>query len=202
VTPKTNCTACGAEILQTTAATRHGLCAPCANGTRAQIDAARKRASEPRQPRPEEPLVLPSVAAITDVLDSIVDSESAQDLAKVDGALAALHRATNGAGCVPALLRVFERFPSSDGFESFWGILHSLEALPGYEGHLIASVRRTPGTFNLLMINRLLNAGVREIDGISLLGILDEVANSTHYPEQVRSRARSFIEHQRSRGPG
>jgi hypothetical protein len=203
VAPKTKCTACGAEILQTTAATRGGLCAPCAKGTRSQIDAARGRASEPRHPRPEQPNVVPSVAVITDVLDSVVDPEAAQDLARIEGALTAIHRTKDAAGCVPALLRVFERFPSSDGLHSFWGILHSLEALPGYEKHLITSVRRTPGEFNLLMINRLLNGGVLEIDGTSLLGILDEVASSMHYSEPARSQARSFIEHQRSsRGPG
>jgi hypothetical protein len=203
VAPKTKCTACSAEILQTTAAARGGLCAPCAKGTRSQIDAARRRALEPMHPRPEPPTVVPSVAVITDVLDSIVDPEAAEDLARIEGALRSLHRTRDAAACVPALLRVFERFPSSDRLESFWGILHSLEALPGYEQHLIKSVRRAPGEFNLLMINRLLNGGVREINGTSLLGILHDVAASTYYPEPARCHARSFIEHQRgSGGPG
>jgi hypothetical protein len=203
MTAKTNCTTCGAEILYTTAVRFGGLCAPCANGTRAQINAARRRASEPTQPRPQPQAVTPTVTAITNALDTITDPESASDLALLMGALDAVPHVPGNGDCVPALLRVFERFPWADGFESFWGILHTLEKLPGYEPHLLASVLRTPGQFNLLMVNRLLNAGICDVDGLSLLGILDEVANSSRYPDRARSQARSFKDHQRgSRGPG
>ncbi len=41
---KTQCAACGAEILVSTAERTGGLCRPCASGTRRQIEAGRRRA--------------------------------------------------------------------------------------------------------------------------------------------------------------
>lgn len=194
--PKTVCTKCGVSILVDTASKHGGLCRPCANGTRTQIDAARARALEPKPARPPAISVAPSAAAIIDTLESINDPESLIDLAKLEGALIALPLAKDKLLCIPALLRVFERFPWSDGFESFWGILHSLETLSGYEPELVASVRRAPGEFNLLMIKRLLNGGVYEVEGQSLLGLLGEIVNADQYSSTAKAKAETFLNYQ------
>ncbi len=44
--PKTQCAACGAEILVSTSKKAGGRCLPCANGTRASIEAGRLRAKQ------------------------------------------------------------------------------------------------------------------------------------------------------------
>lgn len=200
---KTTCTACGATILQRTATRLGGLCAPCANGTRAQIDAARRHASAPKPTRLVPPAVIPSAAAITLVLDAIVDPESERDLLALKGALAAVPGASDAADCVPALFHVFERFPWSDGFESFWGILHTLEGIPGYESRLVHSVRCCPGEFNLLMINRLLNGGSSEIEGVSLVALLQEVIDRADTSDRARAEATRHLErHRDMHGPG
>lgn len=188
---KTNCAKCGANILLLTATKHGGIFAPCALGTRAQIDANRARTLGPKPPPPARVVVEPNAAAIIATLESVKDAESTDDLSRLDGALNALPLAADRFRCIPALLGLFERFPWSDGFESFWGILHALEKLPGYESELIASVRRTPGEFNLSMINRLLNGGISEVKGESLLRILHEIANAKHHSPRAKAEAQA-----------
>ena len=74
-----------------------------------------------------------------------------------------------------ALLGVFERFPRHDGFEVFWTLLHHVEALPGYETELIASVRRVPNLMGLTMMRRLFDSGVARIDGVDVAALLREL---------------------------
>jgi len=77
-----------------------------------------------------------------------------------------------------------------------------LEALPGYEPLLVSSVRHSPGEFNLLMINRLLNGHIREVEGVALIQVLQDVSNDPEHSERARAQAYSFLEHQRSREDG
>lgn len=100
---------------------------------------------------------------------------------------------------IEQLLGVFERFPDDDGFGGFWHILHLLEKAGGYESALVDSVRRRPGEFTLSMINRLLNGGIENVGGQSLLSLLEEVAlieqadpNSAHW-------ATHFVDYQRGK---
>jgi hypothetical protein len=99
-----------------------------------------------------------------------------------------------------ALLSVFERFPAEDGFGVFWSIVHFLEACEGYEPALLESVRVAPTEFNVLMVNRILNAGIAQVAGESLLSVLNGVASDEAAPDDVRESARDFIEHQRTLG--
>lgn len=78
-----------------------------------------------------------------------------------------------------ALLGIFERFPDHDGYGVFWTIIHALEAMPGYEHHLLPSVCRVPCEFNLTMLARRLNAKMTEIGGVK---ILDELARIVRLP--------------------
>ena len=140
--------------------------------------------------------------AIIRALDGIADADSETDLLLLEGALEALKDLSDAVPCTASLLAVFERFPWSDGYGAFWSILHALEELPAYEPLLVASVRREPGEFNLMMVNRLLNSGVSSADGVSLLELLDEVARDPSYSERARSQAREYFDCQYSDGPG
>jgi hypothetical protein len=99
-----------------------------------------------------------------------------------------------------ALLSVFERFPEDDGYGIFWSIVHCLEASQGYESALIESVSRCPAEFNLLMVNRLINGGVTEIEGRSLLSVLASVASNHSASARARKLAQGFIEYQGKQG--
>lgn len=117
-------------------------------------------------------------------------------LQKLEEAVSAIRREACGQPEFRALLGVFERFPEDDGYGIFWSIVHCLEACKGYEPALIESVTRTPTEFNLLMVNRLLNGGVAEIDGQSLLSVLASAAANPAASQNARESAQGFIEHQ------
>jgi hypothetical protein len=46
---------------------------------------------------------------------------------------------------------VFERFPDHDGYGVMWSVLHGIEAILNYEIELLASVRRLPTEFGVVM---------------------------------------------------
>lgn len=129
-------------------------------------------------------------------LDSIISLEAPGDLEELERGVQQLLACENAELGVEALLRVFERFPDKDGYGIFWGIVHGLESLPGYEGKLIESVRRRPSEFSLLMVNRMLNGGMTEVEGVNLLGVLRDVAGDERQPEGIRAEARDFVEFQ------
>jgi hypothetical protein len=57
------------------------------------------------------------------------------------------------------LFRFLERSSYDYNLDDYcWGILHTLERLPGYEASLIESVRRNPSDWNLRMVMRIFNS--------------------------------------------
>ncbi len=105
-------------------------------------------------------------------------------------------------GIVP-LLRVFERFPEEDGYGVFWSIVHGLESLPGYEKPLLASINRKPTEFTVLMVNRMLNSGITEVEGVSLLTLLARVSSDSRATKGIKKDAERFLIHQRTKSnPG
>ena len=123
----------------------------------------------------------------TDDLDGldrlIADAVSGPSSAELDG----------------ALFSIFERFPLEDGHGVYWSIVHSLERRGGYEQALLASVRRSPSPFALLMLNRMWNAGQRQCAGVSIVSILEEVSCASDASAKTRQEAMEFLEYQRHR---
>jgi hypothetical protein len=96
--------------------------------------------------------------------------------------------------------RFFERFPEDDGYESFWTILHGIEAYSGhYEDLLIESVRRRPSRFPVMMVARILNADQTHAAGTDLLALLNGVAADTNCLSSAREDARRYVESTRAR---
>ena len=139
----------------------------------------------------------------TSLADKLLQVTSAEDEAQLQQ-LERIVGSLNPSECTStefvALLQVFERFPESDGFGIFWSIVHFLEACAGYEPLLLASVRRKPVEFNVLMVNRLLNAGTIEVEGQSLLALLESAATNGKATEGARRSAESFVKFQREGG--
>ena len=92
------------------------------------------------------------------------------------------------------LLKVFERFPEEDGDGVFWALVHGLEALPGYEPHVVAAVQRAPNEFNLLLVRRMLNSGKEVAAGTRLVSLLQAVAERTDLPDGVRREAAGHLQ--------
>jgi hypothetical protein len=124
--------------------------------------------------------------------------EDEGQLKQLDDLVTALDADILNRNDVGQLLGVFERFPDDDGFGVFWQILHLLEQAGGYESALVDSVRRSPGEFNLTMINRLLNGGIAIVGTQSLLSLLEEVAR-TEQADPDSAWAMHFLEYQRDK---
>ena len=94
------------------------------------------------------------------------------------------------------MINVFERFPEDDGSEVFWGLVHFLEACSGYESTLIESVTHQPVNFPLLMINRLINGGITQVNGHSLLSVLSSARSNPRATNSAKEAAQHYIEYQ------
>ncbi|WP_041492477.1 hypothetical protein [Burkholderia lata] len=72
-------------------------------------------------------------------------------------------------------------------------LVHSAnqEALPNYEQALLRSLARQPSEFGVCMVGRLLNAGIQEVGGISLLDTLRQLA-ATSQSLRIREAAAGF----------
>lgn len=69
---------------------------------------------------------------------------------------------------VPALLRVFERFPRHDGHGVMWSILHGIESIPGYAPVLVEYVSRTPTEMGITMLRRIVQGGATAVGLVDL----------------------------------
>jgi hypothetical protein len=131
--------------------------------------------------------------SLIEQLEAFTDPQSEAQLQALDAAVQEISASSIGKVEIEALLGVFERFPEADGFGVFWGVLHALEALEGYEPLLIASVQRKPCEFNVLMVNRLLNAGVNQIEGQTLDSLLTAVLSNPQATGQAIDDAKQYL---------
>jgi hypothetical protein len=130
-------------------------------------------------------------------LRGISDAQSVEHLKALQALIPELEPATCGPEEFEALLGVLERAPLDDGFESYWSIVHFLEACEGYEPSLLASIGRQPTELSLAMVNRMLNAGIEAYGDQALLDVLIKVAQRPELDERLRIVACGFVEHQR-----
>ena len=99
---------------------------------------------------------------------------------------------------IPELFSVMERMPETD-LGSPGPLVHTLEALKGYEQELIRSVRRCPSLLSVWMINRILNTHLPTDIRQSYMSFLNEAATRPDVPKAVQDDARDFLELQTRR---
>jgi len=133
-------------------------------------------------------------------LNAITSVEDQEQLNTLESVIESIEKGPIGAGTSAALLRLFERFPESDGYGIFWSIVHLLEANGGYEPLLVESVENHPSEFGVMMVNRLINGGVQEVNGSPLIELLQAVSANGNAPPEVRESAEEFLDFQRSGG--
>ena len=110
------------------------------------------------------------------------------DWLPLDSLLAELWQSGAAGNYVAELLAVFERFPTEDG-HVMWSLMHGLESLPGLDPLVLQSLVRQPSEMAVLMVGRLLNSGVQEVSGMSLVEVLRDVTRSPAAPESVKGSA-------------
>jgi len=138
-----------------------------------------------------------TIAAGIDAISSVDDIDQLRSLEEL---ISRFFRLPRQAGDLAVWFRLFERFPEDDGYEIFWTILHGIEAVPGVERLVVESVLRRPSRFPVQMLNRMLNAGTTQVDGTSVMSLLESVVSNPASAESVRDDAQEFIAYQRSRG--
>ena len=105
----------------------------------------------------------------------------------------------SGLSIVRALLRVLERNPDHDGNGVLWSVVHALEAIGGYETELVKSISRQPHELSVLMLNRLINGGVHDIDDTPIISILESIASNESFSDCIREEANDFVKYQENR---
>lgn len=137
-----------------------------------------------------------STAAVISDIESFdpIETDWERLDALIDELLAGPAPATGAA----ALLGVFERWPSAMtggvGGGALWSAIHALEKLPGYESHLLESLRRRPSVLSVMLVNRMLNVGETSADGILLVPVLRELAAAPGTTRTVRGEIESVLE--------
>jgi hypothetical protein len=96
---------------------------------------------------------------------------------------------------VPAMLALLERYPFAE-FGSPGPIVHTLEALGGYEDNLKASLNRQPTDLTVWMVNRILNSDPSSKDREMWLTELRSASLHPKAPDQVKKAALAFLHYQ------
>lgn len=94
---------------------------------------------------------------------------------------------------VEPLLQLFERHPTAY-FGDPGAIVDFIEQFGGeYENILAASVKRTPASTTVWMLNRCINAGEHTEE---FMGILKEIAGRSDVDKVIKERAQEFLDFQ------
>jgi hypothetical protein len=108
----------------------------------------------------------------------------------------------------PLLLSFIERFAEPAGIDARYDLgtpgplVHTLEALPGYEPWLIESIRRRPAPLSLLMLHRILNTLSEGEDYDEYLVLLRSVSERKDVSPATMTEAIQFLVHQQERRGG
>jgi hypothetical protein len=135
------------------------------------------------------------IAAFVRQLDSITNVTDETQLKNLDLLVDNFFAHPRAAEHVDVWFRFFERFPEDDGFGVFWSILHALEKQASCDLGVLQSVQRKPSRFPVLMVNRMLNAGIQRVAGVELLDLLKAVATDTKVAPSVSEDAEKFLRH-------
>lgn len=96
---------------------------------------------------------------------------------------------------VPAMFALLERYPTAD-FGSPGPIVHTIEALGGYEDDLRESLKCQPTYLTVWMVNRILNTELPEAERLAWLTDLRNASANPAAPERAKEEAVNFLRYQ------
>jgi hypothetical protein len=99
---------------------------------------------------------------------------------------------------IPEMFELMERLPDAE-MGSPGPLVHTLEAIPGYEVQLAESIRRKPSLLAMWMANRILNSPIAEGSRQDWMTLLQDSADRPDVPLTVRQNARDFLSRQRAK---
>ena len=132
---------------------------------------------------------------ITKIEESIDEYDEADTLVMYDS-INAITNAGYKSEAIEPLLQLFERHPTAY-FGDPGVIVDFIERFSGeYENSLAASVKRTPTSTTVWMLNRCINAGEHAEEFID---ILKEIAGRTDVDKNIKESAQEFVDFQANR---
>jgi hypothetical protein len=96
---------------------------------------------------------------------------------------------------IEPLFRLLERNAESD-LGSPGPVVHALEAVPGYEPHLVESLHRLPTYYTVWMVNRILNTELPPQERAAWLAELQRAASHSKADGAVIDSVARFLKHQ------
>ena len=139
------------------------------------------------------------IEALIAEIDALPSVHTADHLSRSQALADRYCAAANAAEHLSVSFRLYERFPEDDGCGVFWSILHGIEIHPESNGLVVDSVCRRRPQFPVMVLNRLLNAGVRRAVDVEMLNLLRCLAADGRCLSSVRKSAVRFIEHHQGR---
>jgi hypothetical protein len=139
------------------------------------------------------------IAHMVEAIDALPSMNDEDALIELVGLADAFFAHPDAAHHLGVWFRLFERFPDDDAYGVFWTVLHGLEAQDGVDALVVDSIHRHPTAFPVLMVNRMLNAGIETVDGVDLIDLLERVAGDARANGEVRADARDSAQAHRQR---
>ncbi len=129
-------------------------------------------------------------------IEASIDQYDEADTLVIYDSIDAITKAGYKSEAIEPLLQLFERHPTAY-FGDPGAIVDFIEQFSGeYENSLAASVRRTPTSTTVWMLNRCINA---EKHAEEFMSILKEVAGRNDVDGCIKERAQEFIDFQENR---
>ncbi len=129
-------------------------------------------------------------------IEASIDKYDEADLSVIYESIDAITNAGYKSEAIEPLLQLFERHPIAY-FGDPGAIVHFIEQFSGeYENSLAASVKRTPTSTTVWMLNRCINVGEHAEE---FMGILKEVAGREGVDKSIKERAQEYVEFQENR---
>ena len=129
-------------------------------------------------------------------IEASIDKYDEADLSVIYDSIDAITNAGYKSEAIEPLLQLFERHPIAY-FGDPGAIVHFIEQFSGeYEDSLAASVKRTPTSTTVWMLNRCINAGEYAEE---FMDILKEIAGRTDVDKTIIERAQEYVDFQENR---
>jgi rubredoxin len=138
------------------------------------------------------------VEAVIAALDAFQAESDGNDDRRLAVLLRDLSEEPDRAKAIGSLFAVMERFPEAE-LGTPGPLVHELEAMGGYEGHLRASLKRKPTVLTVWMVNRVLNLDIGFVERRAWLSELRGVVARADAPQAAREDAFSFLRFQADR---
>jgi len=141
-----------------------------------------------------------AILGLVEEINSLTSVTTESDVSRLQELAERFFKSPEAEHHLEVWFRVYERFPNDDAWDVFWSILHELESQPACEVLVVESINRRPSRFPVLMVNRMLNGGITEVDGAPLIDLLSRVTSNLDCEPIVRQDAQEFLDYQSGNG--